>query len=336
MVSDPAGPAGGEILVPWREMGRAALLLASLVVLAYWGVVFHRGSLVYSDNYNPLDPRPSAASYGPGFVRHYSFLRRGLLLDANFHDPGGAWWQWEPGAVFLRRGLLAGELPWWDPYVGAGAPAMANAIPTFFFPPYLAVVLLGDTPLLRTALLAGPAAGGGPLLVRVPTQARAGIRRQPAGRRRLRLLRGDDPERRLVHRPDRGLSARRALALQALPRPAELAADRGARRRLRGDFAVELPAGARRDLRSRRPLCPGDGAGRRGRRRGGAREVAELDVALGPLRRRLRPGPGAGGFLLPAVRGPGPGGPVTSRRPMPLVPGPRCPSSASTSCCRRP
>ena len=132
-------------------MVRAALLLGTLLALAYYNVLFEGRSLVYSDNYNPLDPRPSAESYGPGFVRPHGFLRHGILLHANFHDPGGAWWQWEPGAVFLRRGLLAGEPPWWDPYVGAGAPAMANVIPTWFFPPYLAMVLLGDTPLLRTA-----------------------------------------------------------------------------------------------------------------------------------------------------------------------------------------
>ncbi len=147
----PSVPPPPEILIPRRELARAALVLALALAAAYGNVVFADRSLVYSDNYNPLDTRLSDAAFGHGYDRPSTPLRPDVLPYANFHDPGGAWWQWEPGAVFLRRGLLRGEPPWWDPWTGAGAPAMANVMTTPFFPPYLAVVLLGDTPLLRTA-----------------------------------------------------------------------------------------------------------------------------------------------------------------------------------------
>src|SRR5205085_436223 len=44
---------------------------------------------------------------------------------------------------------------WWDPYVAAGAPAMANLTQSFFFPPYAAMVALGDTSLLKNGYFLG-------------------------------------------------------------------------------------------------------------------------------------------------------------------------------------
>jgi len=126
-------------------------VLVGLLCVAYGNVVFGGRSLVYTDNFNPLDSRPLAQNYGPGFVPASEWTSRNLIPYANFHDPGATWWQWEPGGEFLRRGLARGELPWWDPYVGAGAPAMANLTQSFFYPPYLLVVALGDTSLLRNA-----------------------------------------------------------------------------------------------------------------------------------------------------------------------------------------
>jgi len=108
-----------------------------------------------TDNYNPLDSRFTADTYGQNFVPSSVWTRRGLITYPNLHDPGGAWWQWEPAAVFLRKGLLRGELPLWDPYVGAGAPAMANLTSGFFFPPYLLLVIAGQTSLLKNAYFLG-------------------------------------------------------------------------------------------------------------------------------------------------------------------------------------
>lgn len=122
----------------------AAWVLAALVVAAFANVVFADRSLVYSDNLNPVDWRPQPANYGPGFDPPSVWYEKGLFPYPNLRDPEANWWQWEPAAFFLRRGLAAGELPFWDPFVGGGAPAMANLVPAFWFPPHLLVVLLGN------------------------------------------------------------------------------------------------------------------------------------------------------------------------------------------------
>ena len=134
-----------------REVAAAAGLLLLLVVVAYCNVVFGGRSLVYSDSYNPLDLRVDENTQGPGHVPLSVWRERGLWSHANFHDPGAAWWQWEPGGEFLLSALRQGEWPWWDPYVGAGAPAMGNLTQAFFFPPYFAVVALGNGVALKNA-----------------------------------------------------------------------------------------------------------------------------------------------------------------------------------------
>jgi Bacterial membrane protein YfhO len=45
--------------------------------------------------------------------------------------------------VFLRRSLLSGTFPLWDPYVGAGQSAAADALRQMFLPPALALRLIG-------------------------------------------------------------------------------------------------------------------------------------------------------------------------------------------------
>ena len=138
-----------------REHWAVLAILAGLLCVAYGNVVFAGRSLVYTDNYNPLDYRWLPQNYGPGLVPASEWSEHNLLPYANFHDPGGSWWQWEPGGEFLRRGLQRGEWPWWDPYVAAGAPAMANLSQAFFFPPYFLEVALGDTSLLRNVYYLG-------------------------------------------------------------------------------------------------------------------------------------------------------------------------------------
>lgn len=125
------------------------------MLVAFGNVVFFGKSIVLTDNYNPLENRFSNDTYGKNFVPASVWARRGLMTYPNFHDPGGAWWQWEPGAVFLRKGLARGELPFWDPYVGAGAPAMVNLTSGFFFPPYWLVVLAGNTSLAKNLYFLG-------------------------------------------------------------------------------------------------------------------------------------------------------------------------------------
>lgn len=135
----------------WRERALAAALLLAMLAIPYGNVIFGGRSLVYTDNYNPLDDRLLPQNYGPRMLTADFLQRHNLLEYANFHDAEATWRQWEPSGEFLRRAIQRHDWPWWDPYVGAGAPAMANLTPAFFFPPYLLMVALGNTPALKNA-----------------------------------------------------------------------------------------------------------------------------------------------------------------------------------------
>ena len=127
------------------------LAVAAGVAAAYGNVVFAGGSLLYSNALNSLDGRPLAQNYGPEARPAELWSRRNLQPNANLHDAGATWWQWEPAARLLRRTWREDrELPWWDPYSGGGTPGLANPTGTPFFPPYLAVVLASDSPAART------------------------------------------------------------------------------------------------------------------------------------------------------------------------------------------
>ena len=158
MAHDPLPAPGTERLPSLlasrrrRELLAAAVAFAIVLSVAYGNVVFGGKSLVYSDNFNPLH-----GGHGPGAVPEGVWSSRNLAPWVNFHDPGGSWWQWEPAGEFLRKGLWRGELPFWDPYVGAGVPAMANLTSTFFFPPYFLLVLLGNTSFLKNVYFLGVA-----------------------------------------------------------------------------------------------------------------------------------------------------------------------------------
>src|ERR1700674_4659405 len=144
--SRAASGAGGR-----REVWLALAALVALLCVAYANVIFDGRSLVYSNGVNPLDYRYLPQNFGPGFEPFATWENRNLTPMVNFHDPGGPLWQWEPDAQFVRHGLLAGELPWWNPYVGMGTPEMATLTSTAAFPPYLAMVALGNTNALRNA-----------------------------------------------------------------------------------------------------------------------------------------------------------------------------------------
>jgi hypothetical protein len=138
--------AGGR-----REVWLALAALAALLCVAYANVIFDGRSLVYSNGVNPLDYRYLPQNYGEDFEPVSTWIDRNLSTEVNFHDPGGPLWQWEPDAEFVRQALYDGELPWWNPYVGMGTPELANLTSTAAFPPYLAMLALGNTNLLRNA-----------------------------------------------------------------------------------------------------------------------------------------------------------------------------------------
>jgi hypothetical protein len=123
-----------------REDLIATVLLALLLVAAFANVVFDGRSLVGSDSHNPLDYRMR----GPHAVPIEAWTSRGLVLYPNFRDLASIVMQTDPSREFLRRSLRRGEFPFWDPYLGGGAPSFASLVPQYFFAPSLLVVLLGN------------------------------------------------------------------------------------------------------------------------------------------------------------------------------------------------
>lgn len=133
----------------WRDACLAAVLLFGLVIALHADVVFDGKSLIHSNRFNPFDYRPLPENYGNHVVPPTEWASRNLWTTANIRDPGATWWQWEPSTQFLKRAIERREWPFWNPYVSAGTPAMANLVSAYFFPPYLAMVILGATPALK-------------------------------------------------------------------------------------------------------------------------------------------------------------------------------------------
>jgi hypothetical protein len=137
----------------WRpsrwEKPLAATLLFALLAAVHYDVIFLGRSFVLTNHYNPLDYRPLPQNYGEHQVPAETWNARNLYPYANIRDAGGPWWQWEPDSKFLQQSLRDGELPFWDPYIGAGTPAMANMTPGYFFPPFMLMVALGATVTLK-------------------------------------------------------------------------------------------------------------------------------------------------------------------------------------------
>jgi hypothetical protein len=147
---ESAPDAAIDFLRPSRwERSLAAALLFALLTVVHYDVVFLGRSFVLTNHYNPLDYRPLPQNYGPDQVPPETWTGRNLYSYANIRDAGGAWWQWEPDSKFLQQAMRTGEWPFWDPYIGAGTPAMANMTPAYFFPPFALMVALGATVTLK-------------------------------------------------------------------------------------------------------------------------------------------------------------------------------------------
>jgi hypothetical protein len=127
----------------------ALALLALLVVAAFANVVFGGKTLIPSENANPLDPRPSVRNSGPDFVPPEEWLGRNVLLFSNYRDTAAGTMQMEPAHELLRRSILRGEFPFWDPGSGGGTASHAALTGAYLFPPSLVVILLGNGSLIR-------------------------------------------------------------------------------------------------------------------------------------------------------------------------------------------
>jgi hypothetical protein len=134
-----------------RQAVAAGVLLLLFVALLHYDVIFLGRSLVQTNYFNPLDHRGLSQNYGDDLVPHTAWTDRNLWFTANIRDPATSWWQWEPSTQFLKEAIAKREWPFWDPYIGAGSPSMANLLPAFFFPPYTLTVALGGSVGLRNA-----------------------------------------------------------------------------------------------------------------------------------------------------------------------------------------
>jgi hypothetical protein len=115
------------------------LVLLGVLAVADFNVVFEHQSLVASANYHPFDDRFDRLK--PRAVPDLAF--------ANWHDEGATWWQWEPAAQFFSKALRRGVLPLWDPLVAGGVDAHTQLTSGQYFPPYVLLLALGNTPLQR-------------------------------------------------------------------------------------------------------------------------------------------------------------------------------------------
>lgn len=115
------------------------IVFALIILTPYWNIVLLHQSLVPSANCHPFDVP-------------YRHLKMGGLSTSptlNWNDLGGTWWMWEPAAKWLSKSLRGGTIPLWDPFIAGGIDAHVTVTNSQYFPPYLLLLLLGDTPLQR-------------------------------------------------------------------------------------------------------------------------------------------------------------------------------------------
>ncbi len=136
-----SGAVDGDRPNRGRQRWLAVGLLLAVVGLTHFNILFLGQTLVATANYSPFDDR----------VTHLRPTVMGESAFGGWHDAGGTWWQWEPAAVAFSDALRLGEWPLWDPTLAGGVDAHVNLVAGQYFPPYLPVLLLGNTPSLRDA-----------------------------------------------------------------------------------------------------------------------------------------------------------------------------------------
>jgi membrane protein YfhO len=130
------------------EALRAAAVLAFIIVVAFWNVVF-RGRTLSTSNIAPGTLPSGAYGYNGPRVRSLPVL-----------DPGSSAWDYEPDAKILHDDLSKRILPLWNPYVGCGAPFLANSFSAALSPLRLLMAITerppwGDLYLLSRLFIAG-------------------------------------------------------------------------------------------------------------------------------------------------------------------------------------
>lgn len=104
------------------ETARVAAILALVIMLAFFDVVFLGRTLVTSN-------------LAPGVMPSGAFGYQGRkVVSLPVLDPGAAAWDYEPDVKILHDDLARKWLPLWDPYVGVGAPFLANMMSAVLSP----------------------------------------------------------------------------------------------------------------------------------------------------------------------------------------------------------
>jgi len=116
----------------------ALLLLLGVLATAYYNVIFLGQTLVASSDYHPFDYR-------------WDVIKTGATTNAfvNWHDLGGVWWQWEPAGSFFSQAYREGRVPLWDPTLAGGVDTHVSLVQGQYYPPYVALLLLGNVPWMR-------------------------------------------------------------------------------------------------------------------------------------------------------------------------------------------
>lgn len=142
-----AGP-DGALPSPRRADVLAALVLVTLVVLAFWEVAVGGRTLMTSIGRPGVSGNDLPPGYGPVD-----------FADDVHVDAGASAWQFEPWAEVVHRELAAGQAPLWNPYQGAGTPLAANMQSAAFDPLLLPVRLHPSPRVWDLTLLASFVAG---------------------------------------------------------------------------------------------------------------------------------------------------------------------------------
>ena len=123
-----------------RNRFAGPLLLLILVAAANYNIVFFGQTLVASSNYDPVD-------FGTSHLR--PGVAQGRFALGNWHDLGVPWLQWEPAGKMFSKAFRAGRIPLWDAAIGGGVDSHVSVTQGQYYPPYILLLLAGDTPLLR-------------------------------------------------------------------------------------------------------------------------------------------------------------------------------------------
>ena len=104
------------------------------LLLLYWPLemLCFSGRTLLTSNIPPGTVPSGAYGYSGPRVASYPVL-----------DPGASAWVYEPYVKLLQDDLAHGWLPLWNPYVGSGAPFLANMFSAAFSPMRLLVAAIG-------------------------------------------------------------------------------------------------------------------------------------------------------------------------------------------------